>query len=614
MTESAFFTDELRTLVDMACNGVLTEQDATQLEQLLQGNDEAQHFYLGRVSLDTLLQWEIGNQTTEPKPSSLSSPILGVFQTNLHSTFGYISSGWPMAYLVATAMTAIGLLVCGHTYITRPNQMVGTAAVQRPSDSRLSTRTPSPSVVARITGMVDCVWSLATKNNLPSPARGRGAGGEGGLNKSNASHSPVSLGDRFSISSGLLEITYDTGAKVLLQGPVTYEVDSATGGYLAVGKLTARLEKDKNKLPSPACGRGVGGEGGLNQSNDHQSSVSLFAVRTPSAVVTDLGTEFGVEVDAQKGCYTETFVGLVSVSPTNAGKSHKSWPVAAGESIRVDAGGTIAKHSTTKPHFVRHIHSGELTPYTKVVLQDRPWVYWPLDELPGAHWVSNRAGSGSDGRVVGVVRLGQDGPFRSDRNFAAEFTGHGYIETNQLPNNEFSQGFTAEFWARVDGGIGQGLYRSPITFRDCKDVHDQVGFTFYAMHNDTWAFVTGTGQSWENLIGGTVVAGRWVYIAAAFEPTGKSPSGALRGVRKLYVDGNLAATDEQTFVPNLNVPLRIGAGATESPSPDFSFLGRIAHVAIYNRPLVESQIKTHWNASKLTGPAGEAARKEDISK
>ena len=39
-----------------------------------------------------------------------------------------------------------------------------------------------------------------------------------------------------------MEITYDTGAKVILQGPVTYEVESKDGGYLSLGKLTARVE------------------------------------------------------------------------------------------------------------------------------------------------------------------------------------------------------------------------------------------------------------------------------------------------------------------------------------------------------------------------------------
>ena len=39
-----------------------------------------------------------------------------------------------------------------------------------------------------------------------------------------------------------MEITYDTGAKVILQGPVTYSVEG-NGGYLAVGKLTGKMER-----------------------------------------------------------------------------------------------------------------------------------------------------------------------------------------------------------------------------------------------------------------------------------------------------------------------------------------------------------------------------------
>ena len=59
-----------------------------------------------------------------------------------------------------------------------------------------------------------------------------------------ASDSPaVPLGRKYELASGLMEITYDTGAKVILQGPVTYEVESANGGFLSVGKLTAKLEK-----------------------------------------------------------------------------------------------------------------------------------------------------------------------------------------------------------------------------------------------------------------------------------------------------------------------------------------------------------------------------------
>ena len=100
----------------------------------------------------------------------------------------------------------------------------------------------------------------------------------------------VSLGDTFVLASGLMEITYDTGAKVILQGPVTYEVESVAGGYLSVGKLTARMEKKINAERKRQ---------GVRSPDLAQSSYSLFAIRTPTATVTDLGTEFGIEVDKE---------------------------------------------------------------------------------------------------------------------------------------------------------------------------------------------------------------------------------------------------------------------------------------------------------------------------
>ena len=95
-----------------------------------------------------------------------------------------------------------------------------------------------------------------------------------------------------------MEITYDTGAKVILQGPVTYEVE-ANGGYLAVGKLTGKLEKR-----GEGEGRGERGHQ-ITKSQIIEISTSLipsslipnpFVIRTPTATVTDLGTEFGIEV------------------------------------------------------------------------------------------------------------------------------------------------------------------------------------------------------------------------------------------------------------------------------------------------------------------------------
>ena len=111
--------------------------------------------------------------------------------------------------------------------------------------------------------------------------------------------------------------------------PCTYEVESASGGYLSLGKLTARVEEGGGQGSEPPFSsygiRGARGERTANPLLSQQerepttslaprpsaeergegersihyplATIHLFTVRTPTAVVTDLGTEFGVEVD-----------------------------------------------------------------------------------------------------------------------------------------------------------------------------------------------------------------------------------------------------------------------------------------------------------------------------
>jgi hypothetical protein len=147
------------------------------------------------------------------------------------------------------------------------------------------------------------------------------------------------MGQRYSLRSGLIEITYDTGAKVILQGPCTYEVESAASGYLSVGKLTARMEKKDGKgargrWPVASGEKNARGnafaEGSLATSHQPLATDSnpqslvpnpslstlhspLFTIKTPTAIVTDLGTEFGVEIDEQGRTVSEVFAGHVSI-------------------------------------------------------------------------------------------------------------------------------------------------------------------------------------------------------------------------------------------------------------------------------------------------------------
>ena len=125
---------------------------------------------------------------------------------------------------------------------------------------------------------------------------------------------------------------------MILEGPCTYQVESDAGGYLERGKLTARVEK----------GSEVGGQNPRPKTQDlrPQSEISKFSVRTPTAIVTDLGTEFGVEVGGAGNTTSYVFRGSVKVqtvgdnglpSPSGRGAGGEgSVVLRANESARVE--------------------------------------------------------------------------------------------------------------------------------------------------------------------------------------------------------------------------------------------------------------------------------------
>ena len=67
----------------------------------------------------------------------------------------------------------------------------------------------------------------------------------------------------------MLQLTYDTGAKVTVEGPVDMVMTTAIEAKLSEGKIAAAV---------PRFARG-------------------YTILTPTAEVVDLGTEFGVSVD-----------------------------------------------------------------------------------------------------------------------------------------------------------------------------------------------------------------------------------------------------------------------------------------------------------------------------
>ncbi len=386
------------TCLAMAClSGDAQPDDMVRLDQLLRDNDEACRVYVRVISDSSCLrQWE-ANEISKTGESVLPGISLASSHdpsSNAASTWSLAS--WPVAYFAAGIVFAIAGLI-GSLIDVSPARPVAGRSTTTPSER---TSPDQQSTVGRITGMADCRWAG------PSVA-----------------DREVVMGCQYALASGLLEITYDTGAKVILQGPANYEVNSATGGYLAAGKLTARVEKKaeggRRKAEEVTSGQWpVAGESQIaNLRSDvpdsppsplrlppslSTSHCPLFTIETPTAIVTDLGTEFGVEVDDRGGTTSYVFQGTVRVQgvdrPGAAGDAGRV--LRANESVRVERRGDtcelVVPPTDLAAVFVRDLQQ-------PAGRKGRLKVFDLVDVVAGGDGFSGKRGRGIDPRSGHVV-------------------------------------------------------------------------------------------------------------------------------------------------------------------------------------------------------------------
>jgi hypothetical protein len=307
MKPASGITHPIDDLLSKVLDSTLDDDEQELLAELLRRDPQARRLYHEHITLHALLHWketdgsadvsgaasagrpclqsDIESRISEvpspglpvPGPEPLIPPIILDLSSTLPRTPGlFAPGGWLFSYAAATVITGVVILgTWAHKVsVSRDYQFAGPSSPPAVPE-------PTPEYVGRIIGMADCQW--ADPRTIPP---------------SGAAAVPV--GGKYALNSGLIEIAYQTGAKVILQGPCTYEVDSPSGGFLSLGKLTARVEKSEIRNPKSE---------GSSSFILHPSS--LFIVRTPTAVVTDLGTEFGVEVNKEGDTTSYVFRGSV---------------------------------------------------------------------------------------------------------------------------------------------------------------------------------------------------------------------------------------------------------------------------------------------------------------
>ena len=175
-----------------------------------------------------------------------------------------------ISYLIVVLIFGAGVLAARVWNSSRGEHGIVAAAghAPQPMQQDFEATVAGAPQVARIARVVDCRWAGSGVPAFPGER--------------------VVVGRRYDVASGRLEIAYDSGTTIVLEGPATYQVDSPYGGYLLGGKLSASTFSAASPLAA------AGGLPGAVAASESVSLSHLTIIRTPTMVASTVGAEFSV--------------------------------------------------------------------------------------------------------------------------------------------------------------------------------------------------------------------------------------------------------------------------------------------------------------------------------
>jgi hypothetical protein len=393
------------------------------------------------------------------------------------------------------------------------------------------------------------------------------------------------------LTSGVAEIVFDQGTRIILEGPARFTPQSARGGFLRSGKLVAIV-------PSRA---------------------DPFAVQTPGALAIDRGADFGVQVNDSEQCEFHVFAGAIdlhlrgeSLLPADPLR------VGANQAVRVanrapgEAAPQAAPIACRAVDFVRSIEP------VKLALPPSLVSYWNFDEQGGP--AGDLVGR-NDGALQGVARtrglVGRGAIAFDDRpgqvvnvgsgDGALDFTDGMTIEALVVTrwdglSNLDSTGLNYDEIFRKDDGQRRMLLAlqrddNRNGFADPPPTPNTAG-----KQGPVLSFGLNLGGEYRELdmpLDGKAGRPRLDQIADANPHHIAATYDVASGRKRIYIDGRLcmehayqAGTALSTGGPR---PAAIGNAAG---LPWEAFWGVIDEVAIYRAALPADEIARHWRRAQ----------------
>lgn len=294
---------ELRRLLDALANGELTAEDRRRLDARLSGDADARRAYLGYMGLEAELfaRHAAGAPQTGsaaglgPAPAACSSAAAALAMTTPGRPPAPRALGWLALAAALVGVAAASSLATLHLLRPGVGDAPGVAALD-----------PLAPVVARVTATSNTRWR----------------GPQGGV------HYGARLveGQRLDLAAGLVEVTFDTGARILLEGPATLDLRGASEAMLLSGRLA---------VSAPA--------------------ESVMLVRSERFGVEQTGAEYGLVADRDGGSEVHVFSGLVEARLLGADLAPiRKVSLAETEGVRVlPASTTLARIRADNDLFVR---------------------------------------------------------------------------------------------------------------------------------------------------------------------------------------------------------------------------------------------------------------------
>lgn len=562
--------DAIKDLIDQAINGTITEDGLKRLDAALLDNSAAQRFFLEycQFQIDLLVDGRADraiddfHRNQQQVAALLESfpplPKQGLARQSSLESLGRRMvrklSGIDLKAAVMHAAPVCLLLVLA-------GMVGGYLALRFASAPQRLEGDTANSPVAYLTSTNGCHWS----DGLVPAVRQVG--------------SAVDVGDELTLHEGIAEFRLASGVSLSIEGPASLLLISPSSLVLQYGKLTAYVPWGSADFKAVAAGcRFVtrDAEFGL-QCMDNKLDIHVFSgdVSAGSPMVAarlETDGELGdVQSDEDKDYFTDAVI-------------------TAGRSLQLTAQGNVLKvagwNAAQPASFATKLSmSGPLpiTPeYVEQVRASRPIAYWRFEEVADS-MIASEVKSAGPLVAHGKILLVGD---RNNQSAELRWDGDWYLKSKKklpLANTEYS----IEAWVKPShvhsGTIAYLHYKA-----DSYDSGARLELQGSGINRGAVRYVQRTFKEKPDF--GTSCFSTTPYAARRWQHVVAVKSGSQM---KFYLDGKLCATGEEDAQLSHDVVAYVGVHRDRKRN---KYIGQLDELAIYNRPLTESEILQHYQA------------------